>query len=72
MTHVTARGAKSDRQDVEDGVLRSGLEGMAWVMTMLQPDMTWYAEVIVVACSARNEVGFLEDYRYQQYIVIGK
>ena len=65
MTHITARGAKSDCQAVEDGVLRSGLEGMAWMMTVLQPDMTWYAEVIIVADGARNEVGFLEDYRYQ-------
>ena len=65
MTHVTAGGAKSDCQAVEDGVLRSGLEGMAWVVTVLQPDMTWYAKVIVVTCSARNEVRFLENYRYQ-------
>ena len=64
VTHVTARGAESDCQDVEDGVLRSGLEGMAWVMTVLQPDVTWYAEVIVLAYSARDEVGFLKDYRY--------
>lgn len=64
MTHITARGAKSDCQAVEDGLLRSGFEGMAWMMTMLQLHMTWYAEVIVVADSARNEVGFLENYRY--------
>ena len=65
MTHITAWGAKSDCQAVEDGVLRSGLECMAWVVTVLKPDMTWYAEVIVLAHSARNEVGFLEDYNYQ-------
>ena len=63
VTHVTARSAKSDCQDVEDSVLRSGLECMAWVMTVLQPDVTWYAEIIVLAYSARDEVGFLEDYR---------
>ena len=66
MTHVATGRAELSRQSVKDCVLGSGFKGVAWVMTMLQANMTGYAKIIVVADSAGNKSRLVEHYKDQR------
>lgn len=60
MTHIAARSAESRSQFAKLAILRGCLKSVARVVTMLQANMAWYAQIVVFADSAGDEVGLLK------------